>query len=223
MAINTTTVSITSAYSSITDLVTVTDGTDYADPIPTLRTNYYLTEFSAYKASGGDEAITLTPDSTDPQVVASWTYTPATSGWYRNKIVIAFLEAIILSNNTNFTYGDVVYNGGSYYIYNSLVDSTDTIALDATKWDALTSTNAINANYVVDVDIFVTQDTQECLEAEQIRLGREFQNNCGCDVDCSTETKLRTWLTGSTLLFAIPDRAGAQKMIEKTIEICNCL
>lgn len=210
---------ITSTYDSVTKVITTTDGTTYGTPG---SSDTYLKEFTFRKASSGDEAQTLTADNGADNLITSWTNTPSSDGWQRSIIVPGFLEAFIIAQNGTFTQGDVAYKAGVYYLYIDSIDSTDDIATAPTKWEELTSTNAIGAVNQIFVDIFITQNTIECLEEEQIRLGRELLINPFCTVNDEVETKIRTWLDGSVLLFAVPDRGGAQKMIESVIDLCNC-
>lgn len=219
MPINSITWSVASAYDADNNLVTVTDSTTY----PVASNLVYLPDFSFYKASSGDEDLVPTPDSGSDNLITSWTFTPDKDGVFRMNIIAAFTEATLIAENTNFQLGDVIVNGGNYYYYNNSTPSADDYATDPTKWTLLTSENFTNARFYTSVDTLITQNSEECLQEEQIKLARQFLADCGCDVDCSTVTKLEAWIESSKLLFADGDSVGAQQMIEKAIETCNCL
>lgn len=139
--------SISLGVSITSDIVTasITDSTVYGSPNPTRASvRVFMTANKMNYTNEVAYPLVLTPNSTDPAVVTSWSWPyQSTDGWINFYFVI--IQAVY-NSGTSYAKYDAVYDG-SNNVYRSLVTGNIGHALNnTTYWEIIASPSTLAAN-----------------------------------------------------------------------------
>lgn len=159
----------------------------YGSPNET-RANLGLIGFLFYKGSDGDVSETLTPDDTDPGVVASWTHAHGTDGWYQ----FYLFGLLDWAGGTTYNANDIIFwnTDDKFYKANAgdLPAAGESPATDPDKWIEATTFAEFEAAVITSsqadtyVDIYNWLEdslVDDCVADKLLAANCDFDCTCG--------------------------------------------
>ena len=208
------------AYNQTTDIITITDATNYAGQGFT-RTDADIVFFGFYKATIGDSNQTLTPNNTNPTLSTSWTLNlneTAADGYYNFKFAYAFDFA---ATGGTHQLGDLVRQSGTYFLYIGATASSAPTT-DATNWITLTTYDE-RIRLSSEANIFITRLVDKCLFDARINFLTKDCTDCNitnCAV-CRNLLNIDAGTEAAKQYVTLSDFVSAQRIIETVTSICD--
>lgn len=211
-------------YSSSTDIITITDATDYVGQAFT-RSDADIVFFGFQRNSFSDidEKANMVADTT-PEASASWTLdlSPSSStsikvdGHYEFKFAYAFDFADLPTHQK----GDLVRDSGDYYIYIGETASSAPIT-DTNNWSLLTIYDE-TIRLEGEANIVITRTSEQCRMDKRLIFLSSTLNDCNCDsLPCTDLVVIDQGLKAVSDLVDLSDYTSAQKQIELITAICD--
>ena len=205
-------------YNQTTDIITITDATNYVGQGFT-RTDADILFYGFYKATIGDSTETLTPNNTNPTLSTSWTLDleeTKADGYYNFKFAYAFDFA---ATGGTHQLGDLVRQSGTYFLYiNTTASSAPTT--DTTSWITLTAYDE-RIRLQSEANSFITRLSEKCRFDNRISFLTDVQIPDCAEVNAQRLLQIDAGIEAAKEFSVISDFVSAQKLIEGVINLCD--